>query len=180
MPCRSGAPARVSPSRGSARSRSSRWRSASWPDCCWPSGAASARDLLTAGFAGGLLGLLSAAPLVLGLAERRAAAGFVVDVARRLSVFLWAIWRRGARSGLDDLHPSPPGRSAGRPMMARKHRPARSFVLCLIGQAHGQGKRAGRSGDRRRRSPRASSFSRASNRIAANGTSRHRISIRWA
>ena len=76
------------------------------------------RDLLTAGFAGGVLGLLCLGAVVLRAAERRSASGFVVDVDRgRLSVV-------GASAGALSpwlstiLIPHRRGRSAGGPMMA--------------------------------------------------------------
>ena len=101
------------------------------------------RDLLTAGLAGGLLGLA-----VLGAFGSRCCS------ARS------AFWARGRHRSLPFVssggqpvrslrwlskfvRSTPPGRSAGEPMMAR-YLAIVLAVLCLAAQAHGQGHGAGR------------------------------------
>ena len=93
MPCRWAAPVGRSPNRGSSRSRSWRRQPECWPGSSWQGDTESRTTFLTAGLAGGLLGLLASA---LVLPCFRASSG------------CWDPW-----SGIDHSRPVALGRETG-------------------------------------------------------------------
>ena len=139
-------------------------------DCCWPSAAARRATLLTAGLAGGLLGLLSAAPWfsVLQSAERLLGSWSTSIAAVCL---LWALLARC--SPLLRRSSSLTARTDRQvePMMAR-YMASVLVVLCSCSARLAARARRRPTRRSRRRSRRVLNSSRTRRRIAASGTSR--------